>query len=207
MVLGPMPLTSSSASTVGNGPCSVRYAMIAAAVTGPTLGSDSSSVSVAVFTLTRPPAEAAPVRAPPGGGATGTTGAEPLDGTRICSPSASGDARFSRSRSALASGPPAACTASMIRWPGSNWNTPGCRTRPATCTNSTVGTGDAGGAAVDATNGEAPDGGAAAGGRAPPGPPPPPAPPLLSAAADAPTAPPPPRRPRPPPRVRPVRDD
>ena len=52
-VTSPMPSTSRSSSTDVNPPCSSRQARIEAAVTGPTSGRLSSSVSVAVLRLTR----------------------------------------------------------------------------------------------------------------------------------------------------------
>ena len=59
-VTSPMPSTSSSSSTEVKPPCSSRQARIEAAVTGPTSGRVSSSVSVAVLRLTS-------VAGPPGG--------------------------------------------------------------------------------------------------------------------------------------------
>src|SRR3954447_10989955 len=113
-----------------NGPCSVRYWMIAAASTGPTPFSVSSVGSSAVLMLTSvvgppgtPPVTGAPLGA-----------AAPFLGTRICWPSVSGAARLSKVRSALSSAPPARSTASITRSPGANSNTPGLRTAPATST-------------------------------------------------------------------------
>src|SRR5207247_5667411 len=102
--------------------------MIAVASAGPTPLSVSSVVSSAVLMLTiaTPPG---PVVVP---GAPATD--SPSFGTRICCPSTSGAARFSRLRSAPSRAPPARSTASTTRAPGSNGYTPGRWTQPATST-------------------------------------------------------------------------
>src|SRR3954447_24402356 len=120
-----------------NGPCSVRYWMMAAPRTGPTPFSVSSVGSSAVLMFTSAVVE--PPGTPP---VTGTPlgTAAPFLGTRICCPSVSGAARLSSVRSALSSAPPARSTASITRSPGWNSKTPGFRTAPAT---STISAGDA----------------------------------------------------------------
>src|SRR6187401_1490171 len=121
--------------------------MIAAARTGPTPFNVSSVASSAVLMLTRvvgPPGTPPAIGAPVGGAA-------PFFGTRICCPSVSGAARLSRVRSAFSSAPPARSTASITRSPGTNSNTPGLRTAPAT---STI---NVGAALIDADGGTDPD--------------------------------------------------
>ena len=65
----------------------------------------------------------------------GAAGA-PTTATAIRCPSATLAARFSRSRSAFGSPPPAASTASITRSPDATRTTPGCATAPATWTTS-----------------------------------------------------------------------
>ena len=75
-----MPETSSSWSTDANGPCSVRYWMIAAASTGPTpfsVSSVGSSAELMLMSAVGPPATPPVTGAPTGGAA-------PFLGMRIC---------------------------------------------------------------------------------------------------------------------------
>src|SRR4249919_1055527 len=105
--------------------------MMAAAVTGPTPGRSSSSVSPAELMLMSvvPPA-VDPSPDEPGSPLV----VEPGFVITICVPSVSGAARFNVVRSAPFRGPPARSTASMTRSPGVNSYTPGSRTHPATST-------------------------------------------------------------------------
>ena len=75
----------------------------------------SSSVALAVLTLTSAPPPVSPV---PGIRGAGAGRRRPRFGTRICVPSVSGAARFSAARSAPGRAPPAVSIASITRSPG-----------------------------------------------------------------------------------------
>ncbi|CAM5712017.1 hypothetical protein MAUB1S_04103 [Mycolicibacterium aubagnense] len=155
-----MPSTSPSWSTLVNRPLAARHATIAFAMIGPIPGNASSCSSVAVFRSTGPVGPA-PLPSPDGpfsGGADvapaelritagAPTGA--VMPTRICSPSATLRAMFRPTRSAPASAPPAAVTASATRAPAGSVTNPGLCTRPATLT--TTSSAFAGGAGAPGT--------------------------------------------------------
>src|SRR2546423_769586 len=130
--------------------------------TGPTPGSVSSRVTVALLRLTWPPGAPAPPPEPastaPGGGVAPIT---------TSSPSTSLRARFRNDRSVPGSAPPAASRASATRDPAGRRTSPGLRTRPATATTTkplgTTADGTAGDCATAATGsgpGPAPPAGA-----------------------------------------------
>src|SRR5438093_2024504 len=130
-VAGPMPLTSSRSSTVWNGPCCVRYWMIAFASTGPTPLSDSSSDALAtlMFTIGVPPTPVDPGAVPPA-----EVVPAPVLGITTWDPSVRSAARLIDVRSAPFRAPPARFTASITRSPGPNSYTPGSFTHPVTST-------------------------------------------------------------------------
>ena len=115
-----MPETFIISSIVENGPCSCRYAAIAAALALPTPGIFCSSCSSARLILIFPAAPLPssllfqPEEIPPCPEAAepaADNASSPFDGTRIFCPSSSRQARFRPAVSASSEKPPAASTA------------------------------------------------------------------------------------------------
>src|SRR4051812_9585803 len=133
----PIPRTSWSSPTLRKPLRRSRSATIASARVGPIPGSSSSSVDVAVLMLIRgggPPLGSAGLATTPLLVPTSGAAGAPTIATAIRWPSATLAARFSRSRSAFGSPPPAASTASITRSPDPTRTTPGRATAPATWT-------------------------------------------------------------------------
>src|SRR4051794_17226619 len=123
-----MPLTSSSWSTLVNGPCAVRWSTIRWARTGPMPGSASRSATVAAFRSSTPPLPIPAVSGGPlGAAAPGTP-------TAICWPSVSTAAALTEAGSASGNRPPTALRASATRDPDGSVTRPGAATWPITDT-------------------------------------------------------------------------